>query len=165
MGFPCLGGKILAVLGAGYPKMWILTTLYPKRHVYQRNHVVWCIIHDRRKLCLTCRLDGEKRVRTKSQKFDKRPPSGGATPQPTPKMFVSIECAPQRGHPCQIWSWSVDSFLFHREVEIACFLYLAERPIQQCFALSCSAVIKKSYLSADVTSYISNITVRSTIAK
>src|SRR5208282_3467474 len=58
----------------------------------------------------------------------------------TPKFF-SIECTSQRGHPCQIWLGSVDAFLFYRGVEISCFLYLAERPIQQCFALPCSAVL------------------------
>ena len=54
-------GKILAVLGSGDPKIWILVTISPKRHVYQRSHVVWCIIRHWRKSPLTCGLHGEKR--------------------------------------------------------------------------------------------------------
>ena len=80
-------------------------------------------------------------MRAKSQKCDKRPSRGGATAQWTPNL-LPIEWTPHHGHPCQIWFWSVDAFLFYRGgVEISCFLYLAERPIQQCFALPCSAVI------------------------
>ena len=66
MGFPCLGGKFWRFWGPETPKMWISATFPPKRLVYQRNHVVWCIIHGGRKFRLTCGLvrgkKGENKV-------------------------------------------------------------------------------------------------------
>ena len=140
MGFPCLE-EILAVLGARGPKIWILATVIPQRHVYQRNHVVLCIIHGRRKLRLTCGLVWEKRWdRTKSQKFDKRLPRGGATAQRTPNFFGRSNVLPNvvTLPNLVLIGWRV---FVPQGVEIARFLCLAERIKQQCCSLTCSAVI------------------------
>jgi len=112
MGFPCLWDNF-GGFAVWDPKLWIMATISSKRHVYQRNHYVWCIIYHRRKSRLTCRLHGEN-GRTETQKFDKRPPRGGATAQPTQQICTLIKCTPGLGHPCPIWFWSVDAFLFHR---------------------------------------------------
>jgi hypothetical protein len=143
MGFPCLWDNF-GGFAVWDPKLWIMATISSKRHVYQRNHYVWCIIYHSRKSRLTCRLHGEN-GRTETQKFDKRPPRGGATAQPTQQICTLIKCTPGLGHPCPIWFWSVDAFLFHRGSNFPCFQCIAERPIQQCFALPCSAVMTLSW--------------------
>ena len=143
MRFPCLG-EILAGLGAVDPRNVNFSNFFHKRHMYQRNHVVWCIIHGRRKLRLTCRLVLKERWEQSHTSLT----NGhrvGTPPLNGPPILLPIECTPQRGHPCHIWFWSVDAFLFHRGSNFACFIYLAERPIQQCFALPCSAVIDECF--------------------
>ena len=106
-------GNILAVLGAGDPQNVNFSHFSPKRHVSQRNHVVWCMTHGRRKLRLTWRLVLEKKVRTKSQKFDKRPSRGGATARWTLKFFIRSNVLPAWS-PLPNLFWSVDAFLFYR---------------------------------------------------
>ena len=103
--------------------MWILANFSPKRHVYPRNHVVWCIIRGSRKMRLTCRLVREKKGGEESHKSLTNGHRVGAPPLNRPPIFFSpIECAPRRGHPCQIWFWSVDAFVYVPQgVEIRVF--------------------------------------------
>ena len=142
MGFPSLGKT---VLGAGDPQNVNFSIFSPKRHVYQRNHVVWSIVHSRRKLRLAYGLVREKRVgENKVTKVCQTAIVWGRHRSMYPQICLPIECTPQRGHPCQFWFWSVNAFSFHRGSKFPCFLHLAERPIQQCFALPCSAVISNN---------------------